>query len=74
MNDDLILKSRYRQKKEENDQIVFDRFNELIAIEGAQILEVNKQLMKEFDFLNSDTTIWSIRKRMTKKAKDQKKK
>lgn len=71
-DENLELKSRYRQNKEQNDELVYNRFTELMDKDGAQILEVNKVIKNEFEFVNSDATIWAIRKRVEERKKNKK--
>ena len=71
-DENLELKTRYRQNKEQNDELVYNRFTELMEKDGAQILEVNKVIKNEFEFVNSDATIWAIRKRVEERKKNKK--
>lgn len=64
-----VLKSRYKIEKEEFDKKVYDRFQELIAIEGAQIVAVTDEILKEFPEIHSPATVWAIRKRVEEKEK-----
>lgn len=59
-----ILKTRFRIEKERKDKEIYDKFQELIAIPGAQILEVNKEIERLFPEIHSQATIWNIRKRV----------
>ncbi len=72
MEENLELKSRFRLLKDAKDLTIYNRYEQLIAIDGAQVLEVYKQIKSEFPEINSDSTIWAIRKRVKKKLKDKK--
>lgn len=67
MEENPVLKSRFQIEKEAEDMKIYLRFNELMEIPKAQILEVNKVIMQEFPSIHSPVTVWTIRKRVAKR-------
>jgi len=65
-----VLKSRFKLEKEAKDLEVYEKFTELMAIDGAQVLQVNKVILELFPDIHSEATIWAIRKRVEEKKEN----
>lgn len=61
-----------QERREKRDIAIYTEYNSLVAVKGQSKTEVNKYLMKKYD-IESEGTIYVIRKRVEKRLKAEEK-
>lgn len=64
------IKTKFRLKKEARELAIYNEYNELMAQPEAMATAVDKYLTQKYGF-GSKSTIWSIRKRVEKRLKEE---
>ncbi|MBD5131911.1 MAG: hypothetical protein HDT28_04885 [Clostridiales bacterium] len=64
------LKTEFRKKREQRDDAIVARFEELMSHKGAMAMAVMKVVAYEFG-LYSTTAIWAARKRVAKRRMEE---
>ncbi|MDR1938744.1 MAG: hypothetical protein LBQ73_09665 [Tannerellaceae bacterium] len=65
-----ILKTPWRVKKEAKELAIYREYNELLKQPGAMATAVDAYLTEKYGF-GSETTVWSIRRRVEKRLREE---